>query len=955
MDTPTPIANRVGDVERLFHEIDGGQVSGCIVGADEVNDVRDRFRLWAGNIGARNAPESKFSLETRLASARELLEQVIDLLSDLTDALEDLLDIVTGRSENRILQTDPLAEKDEAHDILDVASECIRSLLRISILIRKATPRDRFDKATQSAGAKTAPFLGQFDINHVAERFPKLRRPESKWLCKRLGQAITKRRQFLRYARQHRSRISGDIEVTEEVEEEKATESILAKNAFLVSHDTTGKSVYSPAVSRPGSVSEGAYTRPSTKASTLDVAKLALLTVDTRPDDDTKSYVSASSSFHITGSGEGTLRLPSLFEVSKSQPMFECPFCFGIETISDELEWRQHAFQDLRAYVCTLGRAECDNCFFGNSRTWFEHEMQCHRRTWLCIICQAGPFQSSQEMEEHTIGKHHDLLGQESQIQTVVDASRRYLAAIPARDCPFCDEWAESLRENTDVPEGTSASQMVITVEPTQFRRHVAFHQEQLALFAIPRTTHDDIHESDSGSSPSGELSHHSLDSTTRGDSDDGVAWVPDPPLLVAAADGKLDEVEALLKDGADPTAKGETWGDLWEAAGWYQDNAEPRIQNYTREVGRLASLYYRAEWGDVFPGKILLGIRAQKWGTEKGDHYAGWRDEARPIGEEAVEKEAGIPIATTNPKIRPPCRKLSEGDAGYEYTNPSSLVRYDLENPRRLRSHVADRGFDRSRHTAPDTNPHLLHWSAPQSDDTDTTGLDELRKYYAQKGSPARRLRSSSPESYDFREGPRSPFWHRRRVSIDGYPRVSESLGPLIPRVDRESRYEHRRPVIIDPPAMPHPGSPTRTSHREDPKPIKGILKQPTPQFPEDPEPFLEGVAPQKYDASKIDIPKWARWTRISRKLVNPEALTIGKERFEVRDDFVTVLRVLSKEEIQEYADATAVLRERRRQEWSKKTVDNWVMAADAETTSAGPASLPGQPKVAFADSDHD
>ncbi|KAG7291781.1 hypothetical protein NEMBOFW57_001801 [Staphylotrichum longicolle] len=102
--------------------------------------------------------------------------------------------------------------------------------------------------------------------------------------------------------------------------------------------------------------------------------------------------------------------------------------------------------------------------------------------------------------------------------------------------------------------------------------------------------------------------------------------------------------------------------------------------------------------------------------------------------------------------------------------------------------------------------------------------------------------------------------------------------------------------------------------------KPIKGILKQPKAQFPEEQNPVREGVAPHKDDKTKADVPQGARWTKISRKMVNPEALKIGKERFEVRDDFVIVLRVLSKEEIQAYAAATATLRERRKKEYERE-----------------------------------
>ncbi|KAH0495584.1 hypothetical protein TgHK011_009123 [Trichoderma gracile] len=105
---------------------------------------------------------------------------------------------------------------------------------------------------------------------------------------------------------------------------------------------------------------------------------------------------------------------------------------------------------------------------------------------------------------------------------------------------------------------------------------------------------------------------------------------------------------------------------------------------------------------------------------------------------------------------------------------------------------------------------------------------------------------------------------------------------------------------------------SPPREKKEE--KPLKGILKQPSAKFPEELNPIREGVAPHKEDKKLKEVPPGARWTKINRKIVNPEALEIGKERYELRDDFVIVLRVLSKEEIQAYAAATQVLRERRR-----------------------------------------
>jgi hypothetical protein len=115
----------------------------------------------------------------------------------------------------------------------------------------------------------------------------------------------------------------------------------------------------------------------------------------------------------------------------------------------------------------------------------------------------------------------------------------------------------------------------------------------------------------------------------------------------------------------------------------------------------------------------------------------------------------------------------------------------------------------------------------------------------------------------------------------------------------DSASAHDDKQVRVVSPPR-----------DKDDKRPIKGILKQPKPAFPEEPNPVREGVAPHKDDKTKGNVPPGARWTKISRKLVNPEALTIGKERFEVREDFVIVLRVLNKEEIEAYTAATAQLR---------------------------------------------
>lgn len=107
------------------------------------------------------------------------------------------------------------------------------------------------------------------------------------------------------------------------------------------------------------------------------------------------------------------------------------------------------------------------------------------------------------------------------------------------------------------------------------------------------------------------------------------------------------------------------------------------------------------------------------------------------------------------------------------------------------------------------------------------------------------------------------------------------------------------RKPITVEPPVTKEP---------EQPAP-KGILKTPKKAFPEEPNPIREGVAPLK-DANKNGIPPTARWTKIDRRLVNPAALEAGNERYEERPEFVIVLRVLTKEEIQAYALKTQEIR---------------------------------------------
>ena len=100
------------------------------------------------------------------------------------------------------------------------------------------------------------------------------------------------------------------------------------------------------------------------------------------------------------------------------------------------------------------------------------------------------------------------------------------------------------------------------------------------------------------------------------------------------------------------------------------------------------------------------------------------------------------------------------------------------------------------------------------------------------------------------------------------------------------------------------------------------GILRKPSEAFPDYSQPYREGIAPFK-DVPKRGVPQDARWTKIDRKLVNPQSLEEEGIKFMEYEDHVIVLKVMDVEEIEKYVRRTAAIRGRRR-EWSESPKDD-------------------------------
>jgi len=323
--------------------------------------------------------------------------------------------------------------QDEATVTLEVVSECIKSLFRTGILVRKSAPRDRFKRALQIPDLAFPAF---YDIDYVKQKHPKAS-PE--WLSNRLGGAIAKRRQFIKYCRDHRTRLGAEDAANEGLE-------VLAT----------------------------ATERLSSKATTF-AANKAQQTEATEKDDEDAAVSMWSAS--TTADTLSTLKLPRLADLSPSREAFECPICFTLQSFKHERSWQIHAFSDLKAYVCTVGGAACDSEFFSGRDSWFEHELKHHRARYCCVLCSLGPLPSN-ELRKHVSETHGPFPA--DQLEMLLDAGREATIKFKARDCPFCDEWAATLQARAN-PEET------VHITSSRFKRHVAAHQEQLAIFAMPR------------------------------------------------------------------------------------------------------------------------------------------------------------------------------------------------------------------------------------------------------------------------------------------------------------------------------------------------------------------------------------------------------------------------------------------------------------------------------------
>jgi hypothetical protein len=265
-------------------------------------------------------------------------------LDELLDVLENATDIAEGSRPDASLLEEagmldhpedeediPETENSELGELCLMTSDIVTYLLKVSMLIRQSSDRDRYAKAAASGDP---PFLHGVDIQRIGERFPKIKDrrtsfvgdevDEHRWLREKLGSANAQRRQYLRYTRDHYNRLANAPSVS------KAPRLLSAANQPT-------------SVLAPKSPSQVPSSRP-TLSSTVNISKLPhdILEKVLEQQDDADEALSFVSSQDLmeTEDADTKHRVERLDAISDGHLQFECPYCRGIIQPGTQPKWK---------------------------------------------------------------------------------------------------------------------------------------------------------------------------------------------------------------------------------------------------------------------------------------------------------------------------------------------------------------------------------------------------------------------------------------------------------------------------------------------------------------------------------------------------------------------------------------------------------------------------------------
>ncbi|KAL8391070.1 hypothetical protein RB595_009900 [Gaeumannomyces hyphopodioides] len=452
-----------------------------------------RFKVWVEQSGA--AVRHRGSLEESLQDDKELCDLLAGVLTQLQSQLERALqalatevvagedaaaeesDYITSDSEyssadSFVSDHEPARKEQKVSRVflrLLHAYEQIKLLYHFSALLRRPKIHDRYLSSTSSrVQPATVP---TYETHHVEEKFKiwaedlegdseaefecsgrqsKGKTPAGKHsrddatgiLRLRLAAANAQRRRQFRY---WHSLPGGEMDGSEARQIERVAEgkSQASSGRTVRTFHTEGSSVARSAI-----VEQTIYKGPART-----------------------EY--ASSAFGDDGK---VSRLPKVPVESLEGPTFQCPYCtmtLKSETMQVRNTWKRHVFRDLRPYTCTFADCLTPSKLYATRRDWIYHEMQVHRRQWVCRFCSEVATRRN-DMAFHLTACHPGQF-QENKRSVLVDMAERTVDEGSIDQCSFC-------------PRSMSVKKLVALM---------GGHMEELSIFSLSRG-HDDPPEDDS-------------------------------------------------------------------------------------------------------------------------------------------------------------------------------------------------------------------------------------------------------------------------------------------------------------------------------------------------------------------------------------------------------------------------------------------------------------------------
>ncbi|KAI4124007.1 MAG: hypothetical protein LQ338_005031 [Usnochroma carphineum] len=329
-------------------------------------DEQGRLRMWAANIEAHQTGQS--SLDFRLRDSSHIQQQIIKLLDELLQRLQDVRAVLEEGEDQDVESIEDSSSEDEApqteiQQLRRNVATIINCLFEMSILVRKPA---QHDIRVGSRQADVAAY-GWADIRHVRDKFPNV----DEMLVVRLGQAITRRRKYLKYRERHAAKLRQGI------------------NDGIQDPPRGGSEILSETV--------------ATDARNWNVDA-----------DDKASSESGFSqtSYALTLMSGGDITIPAPPRASEGGAPFECPYCYFVISVQTRGSWNRHVFNDLQPYICTRIRCTTPDKLYATRHDWLHHLRTEHsnedtdRRE--CALC-GKPQNNTESHDRHVAGHLQEL------------------------------------------------------------------------------------------------------------------------------------------------------------------------------------------------------------------------------------------------------------------------------------------------------------------------------------------------------------------------------------------------------------------------------------------------------------------------------------------------------------------------------------------------------------------